>query len=82
MSTLSCLNQDIYVLQKTPQKQHFTNQNGQSSAQRLWTLGPSFWSPGEDSNKGIGVLSHQKENIIIGFVLEAVPGRLLVVDFP
>lgn len=76
LSSLPSLNQDIFVLQET----HISDESLRSQAQKAWTLGPSLWSYGEEKTAGVGVLFRSKEDLQIDSVIDAVPGRLLVLQ--
>nr|XP_016854549.1 PREDICTED: uncharacterized protein LOC103281998 [Anolis carolinensis] len=69
--------QDIVILQET----HLVSEQQRSRVQRLWTKGPSFWSYGEEHQAGVAVLIKARRDLSVDFVLEALPGRLLIVDF-
>ncbi|KAF7234678.1 hypothetical protein EYD10_18330, partial [Varanus komodoensis] len=74
---LAKLPYDITVLQET----HICNEQQRSHAQRLWSPGPSVWSYGEECGAGVAVLFREKHNLHIDNILEALPGRLIVIDF-
>ena len=77
MGHLGTLDQDVLVLQET----HFRDERDRSQAQRVWTFGPSFWSYDPDPSAGIGVLFRSRPDLRVDARVDAVPGRLLVVDF-